>query len=960
MGEVIQDIYSVKADFTQFDKELSGVISKIEEFEETLNDATASAEDLASAEAGLISANKDLDKVLSTQAKTIDELDSKQSVLTKQQDSLNKSSTAYTKVATENNKVQKQQAQTVAASTKNNKSFGKSVISNVRNFNRLRGAARALNTAFRALAGVSVFGLALQALPALLEALRPARKEIRGLSQETKDLNRITESIGESFNEERAELDNLFGALNNTNLSTQERSAVISQIQSQYGEYIGNINLETASQDELKTAYDAASAAILSQVVAKAKAARARELINKIIDREIRLQNELRSLEDGAAAVLEQNAGAVTQYNQAIEQLNPAQRQQVKTFQEQQEALQDLTKAFAESDVSNAKRDIEELDEVFEKVEQRLQKELIGLLDPATLYGEFSPKTKKAASTVSVLEGSLASLQKELSKLQKLQKEQTKTTDVDTLASLQKQIDLQQKRIDEAKKILKDLRGVAEAEANIERLKTEAIETETDKRVRLVKERAQKEINALVGTEQQKAEQEKLIIERTRKEVNEITEAAFQQSIKKADEEAKKFRELQQNAANQDEAILVSNQQRLLSIRLQGLEKERKEQLSSSELTNKQILSINKNFDAQRIEAEKDTQKEILKLQIQAQQERVNELKKFGDSTIQAENVLENLKLQLLELDKTEVAPEVKVDTKEAKEKIKQLFIEISDGINDVAESVFNIVGQQASFLTQNLENAVNRSQSALDNIRQNSEDFNADQLELEKQRLEQLEAARLRAAQREQRIAQIQIATNSVIAIAKAAAEGGVAAPFTIATTLAALIAGFAAARNASTAAFYEGTEYLNRGGAPKGKDTIHIRAHEGERIVPTANNLKYFDSYSALQNEKIPANIAGLFTNGYLKGGIKGAVQSLQGVKSMSIGREISLIEKVGNTSYFINNALDLSSLERRLDSLENVMKKLPEFMPKTQFNADSRGFTTYITKRQGKIKMRKDRAK
>lgn len=960
MAEITQDIYSVKGDFSQFDKELSSVISRIEELEQTLNDATASSEELAEAQEGLVSANKDLDKVLSTQAKTVDDLDSKQTALTKQQDSLNKSSTTYTKVANENTKVQKQQAQTVAASTKNNKTFGKSLISNVRNFNRVRGAARALNTAFRALAGVSVFGLALQALPAILELLRPTRKEIRGLSQETQDLNRITESIGQSFNEERAELDNLFGALNNTNLSTQERSAVISQIQSQYGEYIGNINLETASQDELKTAYDAASAAILSQVVAKAKAARARELINNIIEREIRLQNELRSLEDGAAAVLEQNAGAVTQYNQAIEQLNPAQRQQVKTFQEQQEALQDLTKVFAQSDVSNAKRDIEELDEVFAKVEKRLQEELIGLLDPATLYGEFSPKTKEAASTVSVLEGSLADLQKELSKLQKLQKEQTETTDVQALASLQKQIDLQQQRIDEAKKILADLRGVAEAEANIERLRTEATETETDKRIRLIEERSRKEIDALVGTETQKAEQEKLIVERTRKEVNEITEAAFQDSLKKAEEEAERFRQIQQQGANEDEAILVANQQRLLSIRLRGLEQQRQTELSNEELTNEQLIELSKSFDAQRVEAEQDTQREILKIQIEAQEKRVEELRKFGDSTIEAERQLEQLRLELLELDRVQIEPEVKVDTDEASSKLKELFTEITDGLGEVADSIFGLVAQQASFLTENLDRAVNRSQSALDNIRQNSEDFNADQLEIEKQRLAQLEQARLRAAQREQRIAQIQIATNSVIAIARAAAEGGIAAPFTIAATLASLIAGFAAARNASTAAFYEGTEYLNRGGAPKGRDTIHIRAHEGERIIPTSNNLKYWDSYSALQNEKIPSDVAGLFTNGYLKGGIKGAVDSLQGVKRMSLGGQVSLIEKVGSTNYYMNNTLDLSSLEKRLDSLEVTMRDLPKYMPTSNFKADSKGFTTYITKRQRKAEMRRNRAK
>jgi len=36
----------------------------------------------------------------------------------------------------------------------------------------------------------------------------------------------------------------------------------------------------------------------------------------------------------------------------------------------------------------------------------------------------------------------------------------------------------------------------------------------------------------------------------------------------------------------------------------------------------------------------------------------------------------------------------------------------------------------------------------------------------------------------------------------------------------------------------FYDGTTHLERNGAAKGKDTIHIKAHEGERIVPEYNN--------------------------------------------------------------------------------------------------------------------------
>jgi TP901 family phage tail tape measure protein len=39
----------------------------------------------------------------------------------------------------------------------------------------------------------------------------------------------------------------------------------------------------------------------------------------------------------------------------------------------------------------------------------------------------------------------------------------------------------------------------------------------------------------------------------------------------------------------------------------------------------------------------------------------------------------------------------------------------------------------------------------------------------------------------------------------------------------------------------FFEGTDYLQLGGNPKGKDTIPVMAHEGEAIIPTKKNLQY-----------------------------------------------------------------------------------------------------------------------
>ena len=106
-------------------------------------------------------------------------------------------------------------------------------------------------------------------------------------------------------------------------------------------------------------------------------------------------------------------------------------------------------------------------------------------------------------------------------------------------------------------------------------------------------------------------------------------------------------------------------------------------------------------------------------------------------------------------------------------------------------------------------------------------------QLELEKQRLERLEQQRARAAEREKAIALTQLTVNSLVAVSKAAAEGGILAPFTIASTIIALLAGFASARTASENAFFEGTEYVDpHNKYPAGRDTVPARLHKGSLL--------------------------------------------------------------------------------------------------------------------------------
>ncbi|MGL4952760.1 MAG: hypothetical protein ACRC5Q_03010, partial [Culicoidibacterales bacterium] len=105
-----------------------------------------------------------------------------------------------------------------------------------------------------------------------------------------------------------------------------------------------------------------------------------------------------------------------------------------------------------------------------------------------------------------------------------------------------------------------------------------------------------------------------------------------------------------------------------------------------------------------------------------------------------------------------------------------------------------------------------------------------------------------------QQVLAAAEIVANSAVAITKAAVEGGVAAPFTIAATLVALAAGLAQARAlAQQAAFYSGGEYQGQGYTGDGNPRAESKSvgkkpytyHKREFIFDHKNTDKYRDIF-------------------------------------------------------------------------------------------------------------------
>ena len=197
----------------------------------------------------------------------------------------------------------------------------------------------------------------------------------------------------------------------------------------------------------------------------------------------------------------------------------------------------------------------------------------------------------------------------------------------------------------------------------------------------------------------------------------------------------------------------------------------------------------------------------------------------------------------------------------------------------------------------------------------------NSEYLQAEEDRLNDLEAKREASARKQLAIDQAIQASQILLAVAGAAAQiakGGTADVIAgITTVIAAIGSGVSLVRQAQSArpAFYDGTDYLDRGNNPVGRDTIPIMAHEGERIVPSYINKQL----KGIKNSDLPKLIEGnLFDYNFVN------------VKDGAMPKA------------------DNSGLEKRLSNLEILQAENNEYLKKLSISVtmDSEGFATSIS--------------
>lgn len=201
----------------------------------------------------------------------------------------------------------------------------------------------------------------------------------------------------------------------------------------------------------------------------------------------------------------------------------------------------------------------------------------------------------------------------------------------------------------------------------------------------------------------------------------------------------------------------------------------------------------------------KKSEEDKLRIQLEYAQKRLDALKAETElnevEILKTENIISELSEQL--------------QNSIGKITFKDAFLKLSGEIQSLVSEVFNASNTIINIRQKENDALISMQQKRVSDAEKIADRGNARILELEQKRLEDLNKERAKFVRRQQQLAAAQLVVESLLAIAKAAAQGGAAAPFTIATTLIALAAGLASARATATAA--TSAQSFRKGGTSK-----------------------------------------------------------------------------------------------------------------------------------------------
>lgn len=262
----------------------------------------------------------------------------------------------------------------------------------------------------------------------------------------------------------------------------------------------------------------------------------------------------------------------------------------------------------------------------------------------------------------------------------------------------------------------------------------------------------------------------------------------------------------------------------------------------------------------------------------------------------------------------------------ERNEKIKKSF----SSINDIIQSVGDAMNQITQIQIDNIDREISAQQGRIDRAKKYAERGGAELLEIEEERLAQMNEKREKFAKRQLVINNALALSNAIVAVATAAAETGVGAIVAIPAVLGAIAAGYALVTSLTEPQYFsEGEKFVDGPGTSK-SDSIPAMLSKGERVVDAHRSSKFKPLLDDIQDDRFKDQ-GDLIRQ--ISTGIYGSPMDYKGILESK------------NTS---STALDTRLLVDINKTLQGVQEAIEE-QPVPYMTADENGLNIFFSKMQ-----------
>jgi len=785
-------------------------------------------------------------------------------------------------------------------------------------------------------------------------------KEGRALAQAEEQLAETTKQLTKEFQEETKELNSLFGQLANTNENTEERSKLIKQLNDQYGEYLPNIDLETAGQEELAAAYDATTKAIAQNLIDRKKLQLQSEAQNEFLEDNIRLEQARQDLVDKASTVKqideeiarlrEQGASYVTIANEI--------RKGTRAFRQFEKAQRDFAKVQREVNQNTAanKKEIELLDAASERLVNTLS-EFVDLPDAqAKAIEEAAAReaaaAKKAAEEEQKLreQSTAAAIKAQQARQKKLAQEREKFAQQELAKEKQRVAllaTLSARLLDQRIKEIEDEgeRRAAEIEANFERQR-DAIEKGNQKLID-EQEKREAQLIKIFGEGSKEVLQSR---EQFQKDFVQIEKETTALIVTLKEEEGRELEALRAELRAKELADAKKTADELRAFRDKALNDElnfidqqaQLRELKAQETLNKLLTQEEDaaaRAEAIRIDAERRTVEQILDIRnkLQALDDQEEFLKSEAEAGVQIKQeeydaillARQQLNTELSELERQQtetVRQNANAQLLAFNEAFGNIAGQFSQGLQAFDGVLDSLDSRQEDRLTKSLERSQER-QSQLETEAENATGLRKKFLEqqarneinqqkqLEKQQAELAD----RAAKRDQRVAITESVIQGLLATTRAAAAPP-GFPFNLPSVIA--VGALSAANTAAIA-----TKKFQDGGMIKGPShaqggvkfavggQVGFEAEGGEFIVNKRATAKNLPLLTRINSQK------------FAEGGFIGGVSPTPTITNINTVQADSVQALAGSLAQIINNQqviLVTDDLDEDRENQERIRKR------------------------------------